>query len=298
MGIPGRIRCQRGRHSLVDGIPFPVPINTEQSPAIMAVFPIDYAKARALLPGNEVHPMRIWKKALLVVAVINYEVTDIGKYIEFSIGIACTRGRRSAPRLLPGLFMRYFGTGQYVIDLPVSSEISVKGGKGIWGMPKHQGNLDFNISENTVSSQYELDGQLVMKLSISRPKSAWLPLSLRGVNYCGFRGLLMKSTVYFKARAGFSLFKKGAATLVIGDHPRAQVIKDLDVGDNPIATVFIPEVKGVLDDHFEGWFLTFPQPPAKAPEGFESVINLGHSQEWLEPPSIDVDGSARSSGEH
>ena len=52
MGIPGRIRRQRGRHSLVDGIPFPVPINTEQSPAIMAVFPIDYDRARALLPGN------------------------------------------------------------------------------------------------------------------------------------------------------------------------------------------------------------------------------------------------------
>ena len=293
MGIPGRIRRQRGRHSLVDGIPFPVPINTEQSPAIMAVFPIDYDRARALLPGNEIHPMRLWKKALLVVAIINYEVTDIGKYIEFSVGIACTHGKKPAPRLLPGLFMRHYGTGQYVVDLPVSSEISVKGGKGIWGMPKHQGNLDFKISENTVSSQYELDGRLVMKLTIDRPKSAWLPLNVRGVNYCGFRGLLMKSTVYFKAKAGFSLFKKGAASLVLGDHPRAQLIKDLDVGNEPIATVFIPEVNGVLDDHFEGWFLTFPRAPDAAPEGFESVINLGHSQEWLAAPSIEVDEPGR-----
>ena len=38
-----------------------------------------------------------------------------------------------------------YGTGQYVFDLPVCSEISVKGGKGIWGMPKHQANLDFII---------------------------------------------------------------------------------------------------------------------------------------------------------
>ena len=182
MGIPGRIRRQRGRHSLVDGIPFPVPINTEQSPAIMAVFPIDYDKARTLIPGNEVHPMRLWKKALLVVAVINYEVTDIGKYIEFSVGIACTHGKKPAPRLLPGLFMRHYGTGQYVVDLPVSSEISVKGGKGIWGMPKHQGNLDFKISDNTVSSQYELDGRLVMKLTIDSPKPTWLPVGVRGVN--------------------------------------------------------------------------------------------------------------------
>jgi hypothetical protein len=39
------------------------------------------------------------------------------------------------------------GTGQYIPDLPVSSEISVKGGKGIWGMPKHKSNLDFKITD-------------------------------------------------------------------------------------------------------------------------------------------------------
>lgn len=298
MGIPGRIKRQKGRHSLVDGIPFPMPINTEQSPALMAVFPIDYNKARELLPGNEIHPVRLWKKALLVVAVINYEVTDIGKYVEFSVAIACTRGKRPAPRLLPGAFMRYFGTGQYVVDLPVSSEISVKGGKGIWGMPKHQANLDFKISDDTVSSQYELDGKLVMKLTIERPKKTWLPVSLRGVNYCAFRGLLMKSTVFFKAKAGFSLFKKGAATLVLGDHPRAQAVKSLDVGSNPIATMFIRDVNGVLDDHFESWFLSFAQLPEESPEGFESVFHLGHSQEWLDPPSIDVEQQVRNgSGE-
>ena len=33
---------------------------------------------------------------------------------------------------------RTSAVGQYVWDLPVSTEISVKGGKGIWGTPKHQ----------------------------------------------------------------------------------------------------------------------------------------------------------------
>ena len=68
MGIPGRIKRQNGRHSLVDGIPFPMPINTEQSPAFMAVFTIDYDKAKAIIPGNEIHPMRLWSKALLTPA--------------------------------------------------------------------------------------------------------------------------------------------------------------------------------------------------------------------------------------
>ena len=289
MGIPRRIKRLAGRYALVDGVPFTMPVETEQSPAIMAVFTIDADKAKKLIPGNEIYPMRLWNKALLVIAVINYEVTDIGKYVEFSVAIACTQGKKPAPRLLPGVFMKHYGTGQYVIDLPVSSEISVKGGKGIWGMSKHQANLDFILGEDKISSQYDLDGQLAMKIEIERPRKTWLPIRTRAVNYCSFRGMLMKSVVYFRGKVGFTLFKKGAAKLTIGDHPRVQALKDLGISKDPISTVYIPQVNGVLDDHVECWFMTFAQRPNEAPEGFESVIDLGLSQDWMDPPSAEVD---------
>jgi hypothetical protein len=53
----------------------------------------------------------------------------------------------------------------------------VKGGKGIWGMPKHRANLDFRVDDRTVSSQYDLDGELAMRITIPRPRHAWLPHS-------------------------------------------------------------------------------------------------------------------------
>ena len=140
-----RLRRQAGRYALVDGIPYTLPINSEQTPALMAGFPINPDKAKKLIPGNEVHPFRLWSKGLLIVTVVDYRITDIGKYIEFSIAIACTHGPKHAPRLLPGIFLKHYGTGQFVYDLPVSTEISVKGGKGIWGMPKHHANLNFII---------------------------------------------------------------------------------------------------------------------------------------------------------
>ena len=198
---------------------------------------------------------------------------------------------RLSPILLPGVFMKYYGTGQYVIDLPVSSEISVKGGKGIWGMPKHQANLNFILGDDKISSQYDLDGQLAMKIEVERPRKTWLPINVRGVNYSAFRGMLMKSVVYFKGKAGFTLFKKGAAKLTIGSHPRVQALKDLGISRAPIATVYIPDVRGVLDDHFECWFLTYPQPPAAAPEGLEGVVGLSLSQDWLDPPDAEVERS-------
>ncbi len=41
MSIPARQKRLAGRHALVDGIRFDMPIKSEQSPALMAVFSID-----------------------------------------------------------------------------------------------------------------------------------------------------------------------------------------------------------------------------------------------------------------
>jgi hypothetical protein len=285
MGQPGRINQQAGRWALVDGIPFKMPVFCRNSPALFAVFKINAEKARKLIPGNEIWPMRLWNKGLLVVSVIDYLDTNIGRYIEFSIAIACTHGPGRAPRLLPALFMGHYGTGQWVFDLPVCSEVSVKGGKGIWGMPKHQGNLNYIVGDKVVSSQYDQDGIFAVKIEIDRPKSAWLPVNMAGVNYCGFRGMLYKSSVYFKGKLGFNLMKKGSARLLIGDHPRVQALKELEIDPNPLLTAFLPAANGVLDDHFECWFLSEPELPKTVPEGMESVVNLGQSQEWLAPPA-------------
>jgi hypothetical protein len=293
MAMNGRTRLERqqGRYSLVDGIPFAMPVSSRNTPALMAGFPINPEKAARLLPGNEVHPFRLWNKALLIVTVVDYRDTVIGKYIEFSVAIGCTHGRKRAPRLLPALFQKSFGLGQFVLDLPVSTEVSVKGGKGIWGMPKHRANLRFDVNDQTASSQYDLDGQLCMKIEVAKRK-AWLPLSTGAANYCAFRGMLMKSYIYFKGKIGMSLFKAGAAKLTIGDHPRVQYLKDLEIGPDPVFTIWFPKTRGLLDDYFECWFITHDRPPQQQPEGLESIVNLGLGQDWLDEPFVPVPGAS------
>ena len=157
-----RIERLRGRHALVDGIPFELPIDSSDTPALMAVFPISASAAAKLIPGEEVVPVRLGgDRGLLIVTVVNYITTDIGNYIEFSIAIACRRG---------------LSVGQWVIDLPVSTEISVKGGKGIWGMPKHQAHLAFGDDDGKVWSQYDKDGQLCCRIEIDRPRLRGIPV--------------------------------------------------------------------------------------------------------------------------
>ena len=49
----------------------------------------------------------------------------------------------------------------------------------------------------------------------------------------------------------------------------------------PLFAGYLPSTQGILDDHMESWFLTFPTPPTETPEGLESVVDLGLGREWL-----------------
>jgi hypothetical protein len=58
----------------------------------------------------------------------------------------------------------------------------------------------------------------------------------------------------------------------------------LEIDPDPIFAAFVPAATGVLDDHIESWFLSEPTLPKVAPEGMESVVDLGLSQQWPPPP--------------
>ena len=125
-----------------------------------------------------------------------------------------------------------------------------------------------------------------MRIEIDKPKKAGLklPMHIGAANFCQFRGLLMKSNIYFRGKMGLKLFNQAKARLILGDHPRIAPLKTLNLRPDPIFTAFFPASNGLLDDYFECWFLAFDQKPAQAPEGFESVIHLGLAEEWLAPP--------------
>jgi hypothetical protein len=289
MNVPDRVTRQSGRFAMVDGIAFQLPVSCQPSPVILAAFSIDPEAAATLLPGNELFPLRLLEKGVLVITVVNYKGTNIGNYIEFSIAIACTHGAEPAPPLLPTILTGHYQTGQFVIDLPVSTEISVKGGKGIWGMPKHRASLSFDESSEAIVAQYEADGKLGMALRVARPTGAPIPMSLSVASYANFRGILFKAYMSFEGKANVTMNKEKAAQLVLGDHPRIAPLEKLKIARDPIFTAFLPEAHGILDDHFEGWFVTSDAPITHPDEGLSSVANLGLGEEWPPPPKTKVD---------
>lgn len=278
-----RNRWLQGRYANVDGIPFKMPVETKSSPCIFAGFTIDPDAAQNLLPGQELQAVKAFGRGILIVAVVNYGDTTIGKYVETCLGVLCAHRRQKPLPLAPLALPFLYGTGVYIYDLPVSTEISVKGGLGIWGMPKRQGNLDFIEGDETISSQYDFEGQIVSRLDVPNG-NAWLPVAFAGLGYGSFRGLLTKSRISGSGKARFGFGSKGTR-LVLGDHPRAEPIKALDVNPNAIFSGYLPRFRGVLNDRVETWYLTSDTPPDIAETGMKDVVDLGLSEDWLAPPN-------------
>lgn len=287
IGIPGRQKRLAGRHACVDGVPFELPVRIEQASAVMAAFSIDAGRAANLLPGHTVHPFRwLGNRGLLVVTAVDYEVTSFGTYVEQGLMIACTRGTHLAPPLLPLLQPRHYGLGLYVIDLPVSTERSAKAGKSIWGLPKHRARLDFRVEGGVISSQYDVGDRLACRIDVERPPRTpvRMPFYMEVPAYSTFRGMLMRSRLYVRARLRFALWRRASARLVIGDLPRVRPLEMLEIAPDPIFAIYAPQVEGVLDDRVESWFLTHDKPPDQRPEGWESIADLSLSEEALPPP--------------
>src|SRR3954452_21584585 len=99
-----RKRLERlyGRQALVDGIPFELPVDSRDTPALMAAFPVSAARAAELLPGEEVHPLRLpGDRGVLVVGVTDSGTTDSGSYVGFSSATPGAGGREPPPPVLP-----------------------------------------------------------------------------------------------------------------------------------------------------------------------------------------------------
>ena len=127
-------------------------------------------------------------------------------------------------------------------------------------MPKHQANLDFVVTDSTVSAQYDKDGQLGCYIEIERPadRCGLLRSNLPPPTTASSGACCWKSDIYFEATGDIALGAQAKARLILGDAPGVEPLKALQVGSKPVFTAWLPQAHGVLDDHYEAWFLTAP----------------------------------------
>ncbi len=91
--------------------------------------------------------------------------------------------------------------------------------------------------------------------------------------------------------------KEKAARPVPSDHPRIAPLPNLKMAEDPAFTAFLSGARGILDDQFEGWFLTSEAEITEPAEGPSSVVRLGIGKEWPTPSKVEVDLESNATGQ-
>ncbi len=240
MGIqPG----SQGSTTLSDGTSTEMPLLTYRARTFAAFFRISAAKARALLPSEELRPVRITpRRALIMVQAMEYTDKNIEPYREFAFSIPV---RRSSHADVPGLSFAKWLTGQgsasYITHLAVDTEQALLIGWEILGFPKFIAEIEFSESSTERIAEAALDGESIFTFAVARTSTQktqrrdFSIYSLSPVENKVFQ-IPYQSETNVGTKLGAS-----SARLHLGSHPVADELRDLGIAPVPVLALDIPQ---------------------------------------------------------
>lgn len=222
--------------------PCDLPIHYEDASLLTAMWRVDDAVARPLLPP-ELEPWLILGKALAMLCIFEYRRTSIGPYGEIGLGIL-TRKKGSRPSLVRvlGDLRKEEDQALYVVNLPVTTENARAAGVEIWGYPKYVRDIETRFTRDSVRA--ELAGEFTLTMGRRRTmKTRGLPFVTFSVDA---KGRLIRTVVDIDHDVRWG----SARTVdlrVIGDGPTARSIRALGIdGTRPAFAFRTDAMRSVL----------------------------------------------------
>lgn len=235
------------------GARFRLPVAYHRSDGFEAILGADLGRIRDTLPTDALHPVRLSgdRAAVLVGAYRYHDVTmrtaggetvAIPPYGEVLIGALVTT--RPAPPILPLLAPARFGTGGFVMALPVTTRVACDGGRAWWGLPKFVADMDFLDDEAERTLLLEEGDRRVLSLTVrpgGRLATDLTPTRVYGV---------LDGTLLEVAMPGIAVRREqygpAGGTVALGDHPVADELRRLGVRGRPLATTTVLAWRFVL----------------------------------------------------
>jgi hypothetical protein len=242
--LMGHQHGSQGPTTLSDGSVVQMPLLTYRARTFAAFFTISAAKARALLPTDELQPVRISPHRVLVtVQVMEYLEKSIEPYREFVFSIPVHRSRRAdIPLASVARWHRRPGDGSYITHIAVDDEQGRLIGREILGFPKTLAQVDFTDNPTERIAEVSADGEAVFTLAVTRPKKPYK--EQRREFYC-YSLSPIDNTVfhvpYQSEASGAMRWGSRSARLHLGSHPVADELRDLDISPTPLFALDVPQ---------------------------------------------------------
>jgi hypothetical protein len=212
---------------------------------LVALFRTTEQQVLPFLEGSGLKPGLRWTgRPVVALGLIQYRRSDLGAYQEIIL---------SVPSVPEGSGLRFGGwgglfgdldkrqLGQYILQIPVTSQFSVEAGREIWGYPKRMAKIDHQFLKGELKSEMrEESDQLVLqcrgKLGFSVP---FFPLSL--VTYSFKNGHPLRTPVAVKGWMRWFPAQKLALKAGASQDSLAMLIRDLGLdGKSPFLVMDSP----------------------------------------------------------
>ena len=223
-----------------------LPIRYLDLSALMGVFTASAEKLQALLPSKRLKPALLTPgRGVVSFAAFEYrELIDWPGYNEFGISIPVLYEPNVNIPALPLLGPQWFKTyGLYVRHLPVTTEQARDGGIEIWGFPKFVAEITFEDTGESLRCQLRAEGQDIIALEGKKLPTG--PRSMDWPTYTVKDGELLKTRFQVQGEIGVSMLR-GGATYTLGDHPIADELRSLDIGDSAVQLMYGPQLQSML----------------------------------------------------
>jgi Acetoacetate decarboxylase (ADC) len=226
-----------------------LPVFYHDASAMTALFPARYAELRRLMPDPRFVPARLAPGlGVLAVSCLEYYDTDIGPYNELAIAIPLNvpfyRANVPGRALVESLRRRQIHS--YVLHLPVTTEVALRGGVDFYGFPKFLAGIEFDDDAGRRRCSLAEGQEPILRLSGERLR----PDSRGEVqNFLHLWLDRQPQLAEFKQHqldVGSTL-RPGAAVLELERrHPIAQELDRLLVSRRSLQYEYVPRLEGIL----------------------------------------------------
>jgi len=240
--------CRPGKRVTRGKATFELPILYFRDDAFLLFHTADLDQARALMPSDKLHPVRVSpRRTLLGVVAFNYIDTSIGPYGEVGIVLPVVYGKRPPLPILPGIIeAKYPGFGMLVLHLPVTKETARDAGRGIWGYTKFVSDMRFRHTPEYLQCRLSEGGAKILTLRVAR-RGLVIKDEKPLITYSVKEGNLIKTSIPQRAIYRLSLNPRGSL-LELGNHPAAETISRLDISQKPVQSRYFIERSGILPE--------------------------------------------------
>jgi len=212
------------------------------------ILPANLMALRRILPDPRLVPAQVLPGVgAVMLTALDYKDTDLGPYKEFSLGIAlnspdflqipCYNFVRQALR---GTFH------SYIQQLPVTTEIALRGGVDLYNFPKFIARIDLDDDDGWTTCEVSEGDDLICRVKCRRvptPRSGIIKMISSTYQFQQPQSCELKINANgYAMTAG-----RGNAELVVGEsHPVARELSGLLLSTTPIAYTYVPNMEAIL----------------------------------------------------